>query len=64
MLGFSAMVSKLDTSVGEVVQALDKRNVMNNTVILFFSDNGGPTVAEKPTNASNYPLRGVSSNLN
>lgn len=38
---YAGMVSCLDDQIGRVVAALDKRNMRNNTLILFHSDNGG-----------------------
>lgn len=57
---FSAMVSKLDQSVGEVVAALRDRGMLENSIILFISDNGAPTIKILSNHGSNYPLRGVS----
>ncbi|QGJ70095.1 Arylsulfatase [Planctomycetales bacterium 10988] len=38
---YAAMISTMDQSVGTLVEGLKDRNVLNNTLILFLSDNGG-----------------------
>ncbi|RZF58338.1 arylsulfatase [Sphingobacterium corticibacterium] len=38
---FAAVVSRLDKSIGDLVEGLKKRHVLENTIIVFFSDNGG-----------------------
>ncbi len=37
---YSAMLINLDDKVGELMKYLDDNNLTNNTVVLFFSDNG------------------------
>lgn len=54
------MVFKLDQSVGEVVEALKNRGMLENSIVLFMSDNGAPTDGIEQNYGSNYPLRGVS----
>lgn len=44
---YAAMVSKLDEGVGKVVQALDDNNMLEDSVILFLSDNGAPVVGNE-----------------
>ncbi|MCI0455673.1 MAG: sulfatase-like hydrolase/transferase, partial [Gemmataceae bacterium] len=39
---YAAMVTCLDDAVGSIMAALEKRGVMENTLIVFCSDNGGP----------------------
>jgi arylsulfatase A-like enzyme len=50
-----AMLSALDDAVGQVVDAVEKNGQTNNTLVIFHSDNGGPT---KGNGSRNTPLRG------
>ncbi|XP_054267784.1 arylsulfatase B-like isoform X2 [Macrosteles quadrilineatus] len=68
---YAAMVAKLDESVGRVVAALQTRYMLDNTIIVFTSDNGAPskdfisdsTVNFYPNWGSNYPLKGAKETL-
>ncbi|MHC5211510.1 MAG: sulfatase, partial [Planctomycetota bacterium] len=57
---YGAMVESLDDAVGELLDALDRLELTEKTVVVFFSDNGGNTSSRvhglPPT--SNAPLRG------
>ena len=54
---FAGMITQVDDAVGNIVQALHKKEMWDNTLLITFSDNGGQTVQ----GASNYPLRGTKS---
>lgn len=54
-----AMVSLLDKSVGSVVAALREKRMLQNSIILFMSDNGAQTEGIHANHGSNFPLRGV-----
>lgn len=56
---YAAMVSRLDAGVGHVVSALNDSGMLSNTIILFFCDNGAPTIGQHSNAGSNYPFRGV-----
>ncbi|XP_012232594.2 arylsulfatase B-like [Linepithema humile] len=56
---YAAMVSKLDQSVGDVIEALKNREMLERSVILFISDNGAPSEGFLQNHGSNYPLRGI-----
>lgn len=43
---YAAMVSCMDDVIGQVVAALEKRGMRENTLIIFSGDNGGARVAE------------------
>ena len=49
------MTACMDEAIGQIVQALDQREMRQNTLILFSSDNGGPL----NLGANNGPLRGA-----
>ena len=51
---YSAMESAMDDAVGAVLAKLREHHLEENTLIFFFSDNGGPT---KSTTSGNGPLR-------
>lgn len=53
---FAAMMSAMDDAVGRVLAKLREIKQEENTLIWFFSDNGGPT---QSTTSQNGPLRGV-----
>ncbi|XP_034183230.2 arylsulfatase B isoform X1 [Osmia lignaria lignaria] len=55
----AAVISKLDQSVGEVIDALRNRGMLKNSIVLFMSDNGAPTEGVLSNQGSNYPLRGI-----
>jgi len=56
---YAAMVSAMDDGIGKVLGTLREQNLDQNTLVIFFNDNGGPTMATTSVNAaSNAPLRG------
>src|SRR2546427_10611306 len=52
---YCAMVDAEDYNIGRVLEALEQEGMTQNTLVLFFSDNGGPT----NLGARNTPLRGA-----
>lgn len=38
---YAAMVDSLDQAIGDILNALDEQGIADNTIVLFFSDNGG-----------------------
>lgn len=52
---FAAMMSAMDDAVGRVLAKIRALGQEDDTLIIFFSDNGGPTAQ---TTSMNYPLRG------
>ena len=68
---YAAMITAMDDQIGRVVKALDKRGLRQNTLIIFYSDNGGnqsahlagETEVKGPLPASNGPYRGGKGDL-
>jgi arylsulfatase A-like enzyme len=53
---YAAMVEAMDQAVGDVLNALERLGLDEDTVVIFMSDNGGLSTTEgRPT--SNLPLR-------
>jgi arylsulfatase A-like enzyme len=52
---FAAMLSVLDEAVGRVLDKLREKKLERDTMVVFLSDNGGPTAE---LTSSNKPLRG------
>ncbi len=69
---FAGMVEAMDESLGRVLAKLDELGLTKNTIVIFFSDNGGMSAAnygnpkrivpedklDKAYSTSNLPLRG------
>ncbi len=59
---YAAMVETLDDAVGTLLDALDELRLADNTIVVFFSDNGGAEEGgikgERVRITSNSPLRG------
>ena len=56
---YAAMLSAMDDGIGKTLAALRAEGLEENTLIIFFNDNGGPTMKGTTINgSSNAPLRG------
>ncbi len=51
---YSAVITSFDDNVGLILDYLKKNNLIDNTIVLFFSDNGGTAYA-----GNNAPFRGA-----
>lgn len=62
---YAAMIRSMDDAVGTLLDALDRLELAENTVIIFTSDNGGNMYdeVEGVTPTSNRPLRGGKATL-
>jgi len=57
---FAAMLASLDDGVGAILKTLREHKLEENTLVIFLSDNGGPT---GELTSSNTPLRGFKGQL-
>ena len=53
---YATMVESMDKSLGEIISKLKEKNILDNTIILFMSDNGG-LISHTGPPTSNFPLR-------
>nr|ATE50178.1 arylsulfatase 3 [Psylliodes chrysocephala] len=56
---YADLINIMDQSVGEVVQKLSVRGMLENSIILFFSDNGAQTEGMFQNFGSSWPFRGL-----
>ncbi len=52
---FAGLLSHMDDSIGKVLASIKEQGLEENTIVVFLSDNGGPTAE---LTSSNAPLRG------
>lgn len=57
---YAAMVSAVDDGVGKLMETLRRQGLLEDTIVFFLSDNGGPISKNASNNA---PLRGAKSDL-
>jgi len=55
---YAAMIESLDQSVGRILDKLDELQLAGNTIVIFFSDNGGVGGYE----AAGVPAKGITAN--
>ena len=56
---YAAMMLAMDHAIGKVLETLDRTGQRSRTLVMFVSDNGGPTMPGVTVNGSvNTPLRG------
>ncbi len=55
---YAGMLTAADDAIGQVVRAYQQAGLWNDTLVIFTTDNGGPTTTGCTTGASNYPKRG------
>ncbi len=57
---YASMVESMDKSLGDVMDYLDKKGITDDTIIVFYSDNGGHCLAKDKgdePHTQNLPLR-------
>ncbi len=57
---YASMVEGVDTSLGEIMDYLEAKGIADNTIIIFYSDNGGHSIDNRKggiEHTQNAPLR-------
>jgi uncharacterized sulfatase len=57
---YAALLENMDTNIGRIMQKLDELHMDHNTIVIFYSDNGGLTKSNlnsKQIVTNNLPLR-------
>jgi arylsulfatase A-like enzyme len=58
---YAAMLAAMDDAVGRVLAQLADTGALENTLVVFTNDNGGPTTRNAVNGSRNTPLRGSKS---
>jgi arylsulfatase A-like enzyme len=58
---YAAMIVSLDRAIGKILQTLTDLNLLDNTIVIFTSDNGAPNYISQPQ--LNQPFRGWKATL-
>ena len=57
---YACMVESMDENIGRLLDSLKKQGLENETLIIFFSDNGGLSTGSGPNSpTSSFPLKEV-----
>lgn len=59
---YTAMVAEGDAAIGGVVAAFRERELWERTLMIYCSDNGGPSYLNGTSGANNYPRNTNTSN--
>jgi arylsulfatase A-like enzyme len=51
---FAAMTTHMDDAIGRLIEAVEARSELENTIIIFFSDNGGVVLEEGRSSGDQY----------
>ncbi len=54
---YAAVVDAMDQAIGKILDALDEEGLTDDTIVMFFSDNGASRIFSRG-GGNNYPLRG------
>ena len=56
---YAAMVHRLDVNIGKIIAEVNQQGLKENTLIVFISDNGGPTDSNASINAPYNGQKGI-----
>lgn len=56
---YAAQLDRMDQGIGKIIRALEEQNILDNTIIMFLSDNGGTSewVHKQGANLADYGTR-------
>lgn len=60
---YAAMVKSLDDAVGRIMNSIDDAGIRENTIVLFYSDNGGLVQQANSTHPEGYTESLITSNV-